>query len=343
MSEKKFILDDEIIETGAEEVENQFDEIINDDNKTAKKGFSFGNVGKGLKSAAGSISEVIEKTGITADKIGNTVDKISKATVKVTKSVSKAGGKIINNVKEADYKQIAENVKNKTNNTVAVVSAKSKELMDKSKTVITQEQMQSILDACYDKSINGIPGVSKSVDQLVSDYLSKNKTPELAAKSLINNQLVKCTTSGFLTSMGGLITLPVAVPANVASVLYVQMRMIAALAKIGGYDPTDDQVQTLVYACLTGQAIGDVLKSAGVKIGNKLAISGINKITGATLTKINQAVGFRLITKFGQTGVINLGKMVPVVGGVVGGGFDYVTTKAIAKNAYKAFILDDIS
>ena len=343
MSEKKYILDDEIIELADETVEKQFDELLNEDEKTEKKKFYFNNIGKNLKDAASTVGGVIEKAGITADKIGGAADKFSKATTKVTKTVSDAGGKLIKNVKNADYKQIAENVKNKASNTYEVVSTKSKELVDKSKTVITQEQMQSILDSCYDKSINGIPGVSKSVDQLVSDYLSKNKTPELAAKSLINNQLVKCTTSGFLTSMGGLITLPVAVPANVASVLYVQMRMIAAIAKIGGYDPADDQVQTLVYACLTGQAIGDVLKSAGVKVGNKLALSGINKITGATLTKINQAVGFRLITKFGETGIINLGKLVPVVGGIVGGGFDYVTTKAIAKNAYKAFILNDIS
>lgn len=342
MSEKKYILDDDEVNLDEITVEEQFDELI-EEKKPEKKIFSIGDVGKGLKNAASSLGSAMEKAGVTADKIGGAADKISKATVKVTKTVSEAGGQLFNTVKNADYKKIAEDVKSKTSNTIETISTKSKEVVEKSKTVITEDQMQSILDACYDKSISGIPGVSKPVDRLVSDYMSKAKSTEQAAKALINNQLVKCTTSGFLTSLGGVITLPVTVPANVASVLYVQMRMIAALAKMGGYDPNDDQVQTLVYACLTGQAVGDVLKSAGVKIGNKLAVSGIKKITGATLTKINRAVGFRLITKFGETGAINLGKMVPVVGGVIGGGFDYVTTKAIAKNAYKAFILDDIS
>lgn len=342
MSEKKYILDDGEVNLDEITVEEQFDELI-EEKKPEKKVFSIGDVGKGVKNAASSLGSAMEKAGVTADKIGGAADKISKATVKVTKTVSKAGGQLFNTVKNADYKKIAEDVKSKTSNTIETISTKSKEVVEKSKTVITEDQMQSILDACYDKSISGIPGVSKPVDRLVSDYMSKAKSTEQAAKALINNQLVKCTTSGFLTSLGGVITLPVTVPANVASVLYVQMRMIAALAKMGGYDPNDDQVQTLVYACLTGQAVGDVLKSAGVKIGNKLAVSGIKKITGATLTKINRAVGFRLITKFGETGAINLGKMVPVVGGVIGGGFDYVTTKTIAKNAYKAFILDDIS
>ena len=116
------------------------------------------------------------------------------------------------------------------------------------------------------------------------------------------------------------------------------MRMIAAIAEIGGFDPTSDQVQTLVYACLTGTAIEDILKNTGIKFGQKLATSSINKISGATLTKINQKVGFRFITKFGETGIINLGKMVPVAGGVIGGGFDMAATRGIANNALVLFI-----
>ena len=61
-------------------------------------------------------------------------------------------------------------------------------------------------------------------------------------------------------------------------------------------------------------------------------------ISGATMTKINQAVGFRLITKFGETGVINMGKAVPVVSGIIGGGFDLVSTKIIANNACRIFL-----
>lgn len=220
--------------------------------------------------------------------------------------------------------------------------SKGKEQLDKAgqkkDEILSSQQMVDILDACYDKALDGIPKVSKSVDELAKDYASKYPTAEKAAKALVTNQLVKCTTSGFLTGLGGIITLPVAVPANVSSVLYVQLRMIAAVAKLGGYEPDMDQVQILIYACMTGQAVGDVLKGTGIKLGTKIATSSIQKISGAMLTRINQAVGFRLITKFGQTGIINLGKMIPLAGGVIGGGFDLVTTKIIAQNALKMFI-----
>lgn len=206
-----------------------------------------------------------------------------------------------------------------------------------------QRRIIKLLDKLYEQSINGISKVSPPVTELANAYLQKNPYMQKAAKKFINNQIAKCTTSGFITGLGGLVTLPVTVPANVSNVLYVQMRMIACLAYMGGYDTNSDQVQTLVYACLAGISIDQIVKNAGIQLGVKFTNSMIQKIPGAVLTKINQKVGFRLLTKFGEKGVVNLGKMVPLVGGVVGGGFDLIETKIIAKRAYKMFIEGDIS
>lgn len=149
--------------------------------------------------------------------------------------------------------------------------------------------------------------------------------------------MIKCTTSGVVSGLGGIITLPVAVPANIANVLYVQMRMIACCAYMAGYDLKSDQTQTLVYACLAGVAVNQILKKAGIKLGEKVAIKMVEKIPGKVVISINKKVGFRLITKFGNTGIVNLGKLVPGVGAVVGGGLDYLETKIIAERAYKWF------
>lgn len=209
------------------------------------------------------------------------------------------------------------------------------------KELITQEQMMEVLDKCYEGAMNGLPG-SKPCDVLANDYLSKYKDPTVAAKKLIELQVAKCTTSGFVTSLGGLITLPVAIPANVASVLYVQIRMIGALAIIGGYDLKNDEVQTMVYLCLVKSSVSDICKSAGVQVANKITMAMLKKLPGTILKNINQKVGFRLLTKFGEKGVVNLVKLVPIAGGVVGGGVDFVGTKLIADKAYKAFLLNDI-
>lgn len=208
--------------------------------------------------------------------------------------------------------------------------------MEKSK-MIKQEDVMNLLDSCYEKCLNGVSMVSPSVEDMADDYLNKYPTKEEACKAMLNNQIVKCTTSGFVTGFGGFIVMPIAIPANISSVMYVQMRMIACTAYMAGYELNSDQTQTFVYACLAGVALNNALKQAGIKVGIKLANGVIKKIPGKVLTKINQKVGFRFITKFGTTGVVNLGKMIPGVGAIVGGGFDLAETKIIAKRAYKWF------
>ena len=203
---------------------------------------------------------------------------------------------------------------------------------------IDQEEIMKLLDKLYDQAVGGISRVSPSVGELADDYLKKSKDINSAAKKFINYQIAKCATSGFITGLGGLITLPVAIPANIGSVLYVQMRMIACLAYMGGYDTNSDQVQTLVYACLAGISVDQILKNIGVQLGVKVTMTMVKKIPGAVLTKINQRVGFRLLTKFGTKGLINIGKEVPIVGGIVSGGFDMAETKIIASRAYNMFI-----
>lgn len=68
----------------------------------------------------------------------------------------------------------------------------------------------------------------------------------------------------------------------------------------------------------------------------------IKKIPGKTLTVINRKVGFRFVTKFGEKGIINLGKAVPVLGGIIGGGIDIASTRVIGYNAYKIFMKGEL-
>ena len=61
--------------------------------------------------------------------------------------------------------------------------------MLKEKTSISQEDIMSILDACYGKCLNGIPRVSQSVEELAKDYLDKYPNKEQACKAMIKNQI----------------------------------------------------------------------------------------------------------------------------------------------------------
>lgn len=199
------------------------------------------------------------------------------------------------------------------------------------------------LSITYDKAINGfeVQGykILDSSFDLAKSYAKPGRSIKQNATSLINWQCTKAGSCGFATSLGGFASMAVGVPANITSVLYIQLRMVAAIAVMAGHNPHDDQVQTFAYVCLLGNTASDVLKEAGIVTVEKFTLNYVKKkITGKMLTKINQAVGFRLVTKAGTKGVINLTKALPIVGGIFGAGFDIATTKSIGAAAKKIFI-----
>ena len=200
-----------------------------------------------------------------------------------------------------------------------------------------EREMMNLLDSCYEKALEGVLPGERTVMELAEDYLAKSSSREKAIDNLIGYQTVLCGTNGFITGLGGLLVLPVAIPANVAGVIYVQLRMIAAIAHINGYDIYSDQVRTIAYARLTGSSATNILKNVGIKISEKMAVNALKKVPGAILIKINQQVGFRLVTKFGQKGLVNVVKMMPLIGGVVGGVFDTGMTLTIGNIAKKLF------
>lgn len=196
----------------------------------------------------------------------------------------------------------------------------------------------ALLERVYDFVLNGVPMVSEPLSELVAPYIAHNENTEAAIDKFILNQKLKCTGTGFVTGLGGLLTLPVTLPADLASSLYIELRMIAGIAMIRGYDIHDDQVKTLVYMCLIGNAVGDVIKQIGIQVTEKIAVKKLlPKLTQEIIVKINRAVGFRLLTKGGTKGIIKLGKAVPVLGGIVGGAYNWAEVAIYAHYAKKMF------
>lgn len=193
------------------------------------------------------------------------------------------------------------------------------------------------MDWAYDKAVNGVGGVD-SAENMALDYLQGEGTLRDKANSLIRWQNTKAGTTGFVTGLGGLLTLPVTLPANITTVLFVQIRMIAAIAKMGGYDLKDDRVKSLVYSCLVASSAADVIKQTGIALGEKMAMSAIKNLSRDVITGINQRVGFRLFTKFGEKGIVNFGKAIPIIGGIIGGLFDTISTNTIGNVARDTFL-----
>jgi hypothetical protein len=189
-----------------------------------------------------------------------------------------------------------------------------------------------------DKAVDGIRPLSSAHD-LADEYLldTSYRTNHKRVDALINWETTKNFTSGFLTGLGGIIVLPFALPAAFAASWLLQARMAAAIARIYGHNIHSDRVRTFVIAALVGDSLKDIAKAGGIVISRGLTKSWIDNVSGRALIEINKRVGFRLLTKAGEKGAINLMKTVPFAGGFVGGAFDAAACRVVGRNARKLF------
>lgn len=203
---------------------------------------------------------------------------------------------------------------------------------------ITESKLTQLAKWLTDSAVNGIGPLSSS-RQLADEYLLDKDHPDNDSRvsSLINWETSKNFGTGFLTGLGGFVTLPITVPTGMAAAWAVQARMIGAIAEIYGHSVKEDRVKTMILLCLIGSDMTAVLRQCGVKVGRKVTESLIAKIPGKVLIEINKKVGFRLLTKAGEKGVINLTKAIPVVGGFVSGAVDAVSCRIVGNVAQKMF------
>lgn len=202
---------------------------------------------------------------------------------------------------------------------------------------MTDNEKSKALDKVYGYVMDGVPGISEGINDLVRDYTS-HYSGEKAINEFVKNQKIKCGTTGFLTGLGGLITLPITLPADLVSELYIEMRMIAGIALIRGYDIKSDQVKTCVYLCMVGDSAKQILKQFGVDFVQQITLKTLlPKISNELIRKINTAVGMKLLSKGGSKSLIKLSKCVPILGGVVGAGFNVAAVSSVAKVAKSMF------
>lgn len=196
----------------------------------------------------------------------------------------------------------------------------------------------TVLNNIYNLAVTGNGSFGDSIQELADEYVERYGRTEKAIDKMVSNQRLKCTATGFVTGLGGFVTLPITIPADIASSLYIEIRMIAAVAAIRGYDINSDEVKTLVYLCIVGNSVGDVLKQAGLKsLTNYTAKVLIPKISNAIAAKVAENVGNKLLLKTSTKVLPKLGKMVPVIGGVVSGAYNYAEVSAFAKVARNRF------
>lgn len=196
--------------------------------------------------------------------------------------------------------------------------------------------IQTTLEWIANVGINGM-GILPSAKQVAEDHFNKSASIDDAINSIIAWSTTLAAGTGFITGLGGIAAMPIAIPAGLAASYGIGANAAAAIAYLRGYDIYSEQVKTMILLCQIGEVGEGILKNAGIAIGTKVSQKLIKQVPGKVLIEINKKIGFRLITKAGEKGVINLIKLVPLVGGIVGGSFDGIFVNTCGQTAKRVF------
>jgi hypothetical protein len=180
-------------------------------------------------------------------------------------------------------------------------------------------------------SFKGAPAVAEEV------LAASGGDAEAAIDHLIRIHVRLAAMNGAVTGLGGLLTLPITLPVGVSGFYLLAARLTCGVACLRCYDLDSEDVRSAVPLVMIGSAATEILRAQGITIGTKGLAAAISKVPGHMLIEINKAVGFRLITKAGSKGVVNLGKTIPLVGAPIGGTVDAASMRAVGRLAKKKF------
>jgi hypothetical protein len=188
-------------------------------------------------------------------------------------------------------------------------------------------------DWVYGRALGGTPGLD-GAEAVALDFRARHQDSEAAIAALIAWHTGQAGAAGFLTGMGGALTLPVTLPAHFLSTLYIQVRLTAAVAHLRGWDIRSDEVRLAAFACLAGATAADRLKQAGIAAGTPLVQQAVSRLPGDLLKHFGGAVGGQIAGRAGRHGLMRL---LPLLGGVLSGGFDAAATRVIGDAAKRLF------
>jgi hypothetical protein len=206
-------------------------------------------------------------------------------------------------------------------------------------TKVAPELTAGFVNQALDRAIRGVgrlPGAAAMADALLAQA---DGDVERAIHDVIEKHVRYAGAEGFVTNLGGLVTMTITVPANITGLAVIQCRMVAGIAHLRGYDLDDPRTRTAILTCLLGDERVLTLIKAKKLPGTPMAIATA-PVNDPDLGRIvANEVAAELIGKVaGKKLATTVGRRVPVIGGVVGAGTDAFSTWRVGRYVDRDFL-----
>lgn len=191
--------------------------------------------------------------------------------------------------------------------------------------------------SALDKAIDGVgpwPGARAAAEkQLAAQHGDVDK----AVTQVIENHVRLAGAQGFLTSVGGMVTFAVTVPANITGLAILQCHLVAVIAHLRGFDLADPRVHNAILACMIGEDTVEEMIKAKRLPSTPLGIATAPQHDPELDQRIARIVTSELVARVGGRRMItSVGRRVPLMGGAIGAGADGFNTWRVGRYADRA-------
>ncbi|MDR7252964.1 hypothetical protein J2X46_001949 [Nocardioides sp. BE266] len=192
----------------------------------------------------------------------------------------------------------------------------------------------SFVREALNRAIDGVGPLAPAATAADKQLDEQRGDVERAIHEVIENNVRMAGAQGFVTNIGGLVTMAVTIPANVTGLALIQCRMVAGIAHLRGHDLDDPRVRNAILALLLGEEqVGDLVKKRklpSTPMGLATAPAHDPTLDGT----ISLVVATDIVTRVaGKRLATTVGRRVPVIGGVVGAGADGFATWKVGRYA----------
>ncbi len=188
----------------------------------------------------------------------------------------------------------------------------------------------------FDRAVDGVgplKGAAASADARLAE---NGGDVDKAIGDLVDAHVRMAGLQGFVTNIGGLVTMTLTIPANISGLALLQCHLVGGIAHLRGYALSDPRVRNGVLACMLGEdTVKGLVKKKKLPSG-PMAIATAPTYDETLGERIAIEVAGELIARVaGKRTVVAVGRKVPVVGGGIGAVSDGYGTYRIGRYAAK--------
>ena len=181
------------------------------------------------------------------------------------------------------------------------------------------------------KGVGPLPPAAEAADKHLKDC---GGDVDKAVHDVIETHVRLSAAQGFVTNIGGLVTMAATVPANISGLALLQCRMVAGIAHLRGYDLDDPRVRNAILLTMLGEDHVNALVKKRKIPGSPMVIATAPthdpSLDPVIAGEVTSALMGRVV---GKRAVKTVVRKVPIAGGFYGAGSDGYTTWQVGRYA----------